>query len=56
MQSSFIYRPPSHPSLLIALFDQWTPEHPDQARHAWLPVEMQDDRFQIRWRDEWRLP
>lgn len=56
MQSSFIYRPPSHPSVQIALFDQWTPGQPDHARHAWLPVEVQGDRFQIRWRDAWRLP
>ena len=53
MQSTFVFRPKDTPDLLIAMFDLWTPDHPDQALHAWLPIERRGEGFVIRWRNEW---
>ncbi|HMP76108.1 MAG TPA: glycoside hydrolase family 43 protein [Kiritimatiellia bacterium] len=56
MQSTFIFQPVDRPGFFIAMFDLWTPDHPDQALHAWLPIDVAGDRYTIPWRDEWKLP
>jgi hypothetical protein len=43
-QSGFIY-----------LGDRWTPENAIDGRYIWLPVEFENGRFIIHWRDSWRL-
>lgn len=39
----------------IALFDLWKPERPIEGRYAWLPVELEDGRPVVSWRDRWDL-
>ena len=39
----------------IYLGDRWTPENAIDGRYIWLPLEFEDGRFIIRWKDEWKL-
>ena len=40
---------------LIFMADIWRPNHPIDARYIWLPIEFEDGKPVIRWRDEWEL-
>ena len=35
--------------------DRWFPENAIDGRYVWLPVEWENGRFILRWRDEWDL-
>ena len=37
----------------IFMADIWRPRHPSDARYIWLPIEFNDGKPVIRWRDEW---
>ncbi len=37
----------------IFMADIWRPRHPRDARYIWLPIEWEDGKPVIRWRDEW---
>ena len=37
----------------IFMADIWRPNHPIDARYIWLPIEFEDDKPVVRWRDEW---
>ena len=37
----------------IFMADIWRPRHPIDARYIWLPIEFEDGKPVIRWRDEW---
>ena len=39
----------------IFMADIWRPNHPIDARYIWLPVEFEDGKPVVRWRDEWTL-
>ena len=39
----------------IFMADIWRPRRPDDARYIWLPIEFEDGKPVIRWRDEWEL-
>ena len=39
----------------IFMADIWRPRRPDDARYIWLPIEFEDGKPIIRWRDEWKL-
>jgi len=39
----------------IFMADIWRPRHPRDARYIWLPIEFEDGKPVIRWRDEWEL-
>lgn len=39
----------------IFMADIWRPKHPIDARYIWLPIEFEDGKPVIRWRDEWTL-
>lgn len=39
----------------IFMADIWRPRLPDDARYIWLPIEFEDGKPVIRWRDEWEL-
>lgn len=57
-QSTFVLDVPgtaSEPERLIFMADIWRPENPVDGRYVWLPVEWEDDRPILRWRDEWSL-
>jgi hypothetical protein len=38
----------------IFMADIWRPRHPIDARYIWLPIEFEDGKPVVRWRDEWR--
>ena len=39
----------------IFMADIWRPHHPIDGRYIWLPIEFENGRPVIRWRDEWEL-
>jgi len=39
----------------IFMADIWRPNHPRDARYIWLPIEFEDGKPVVRWRDEWEL-
>ena len=42
-------------SQFIFMADIWRPNHPRDARYIWLPIEFEDGKPVVRWRDEWQL-
>ena len=38
----------------VFMADIWRPRHPSDARYIWLPIEFEDGKPIIRWRDEWK--
>ncbi|SFB77054.1 Glycosyl hydrolases family 43 [Xylanibacter ruminicola] len=39
----------------IFMADIWRPKHPSDARYIWLPIEFENGKPVIRWRDAWNL-
>ena len=39
----------------IFMADIWRPRHPIDARYIWLPIEFEDGKPVVRWRDEWDI-
>ena len=39
----------------IFMADIWRPRHPSDARYIWLPIEFEQGKPVIRWRDAWNL-
>ena len=39
----------------IFMADICRPKHPIDARYIWLPIEFEDGKPVVRWRDEWVL-
>lgn len=39
----------------IFMADSWRPNHPIDARYIWQPIDFEDGKPIIRWRDEWEL-
>ena len=37
----------------IFMADTWRPRHPSDARYIWLPIEFENGKPVIKWRDEW---
>ena len=37
----------------IFMADIWRPRHPSDARYIWLPIEFENGKPVIKWRDEW---
>ena len=50
-QSTFILKTDAG---IIFMADIWRPRHPIDARYIWLPIEFEDSKPVIRWRDEWK--
>jgi len=42
-------------SQYIFMADIWRPRHPIDARYIWLPIEFEDGKPVIQWRDEWSI-
>ena len=51
-QSTFVL-PVGNQFIFIA--DSWRPNHPSHARYIWQPIDFEDGKPIIRWRDEWEL-
>lgn len=41
--------------VFVYMGDRWTPENPIDGRYIWLPVEFEENKFIIKWYDEWSL-
>ncbi|MEI7421726.1 MAG: family 43 glycosylhydrolase [Prolixibacteraceae bacterium] len=54
-QSSYIIPVQGMKDAYIAMFDIWKPENPVAGRYIWLPVEFQQDKISIAWRNNWNL-
>lgn len=54
-QSTFILPVQAKPGAFIAMFDLWRPRNPIDGRYLWLPVEFENDRLVVRFREEWDL-
>lgn len=54
-QSTYILPVAGKEGQFIYLGDRWTPENAIDGRYIWLPLEFEDGRFIIRWKDEWKL-
>jgi len=52
-QSTYILTLDDGRSIFMA--DIWRPRHPRDARYIWLPIEFEDGKPVVRWRDEWEL-
>lgn len=39
----------------IFMADIWRPRHPIDARYIWLPIEFEDGKPVVRWREEWKI-
>ena len=52
-QSTFVL--PLDNGTYIFMADIWRPRHPSDARYIWLPIEFEDGKPIVRWRDEWSL-
>lgn len=54
-QSTYILPLPGREDAFIFMADRWRPENPIDGRYVWLPIELSEDRFHIRWRAAWDL-
>jgi hypothetical protein len=41
--------------LIIFMADMWRPRHPSDARYIWLPIEFENGKPVVKWREEWKL-
>ncbi len=54
-QSTFFIPVQGKEGAFIYMGDRWRPENAIDGRYVWLPVEFEDGRFIIHWRDRWDL-
>ena len=54
-QSTYILPVAGREDAFIAMFDLWRPENAIDGRYMWLPVEFEDERIVLRYRDAWDL-
>ena len=40
---------------IIFMADIWRPHHPSDARYIWLPIEFEDGKPVVHWRNEWTV-
>ena len=53
-QSTYVLPVEGKDDAFIFMADRWVPEDPIDGRYVWLPIEFEDDRPTLRWRDTWR--
>lgn len=49
-QSTYILKKDGH---FIFMADIWRPKHPSDARYIWLPIEFEQGKPIVRWRQQW---
>lgn len=54
-QSTFILPVEGKKDAFIFMADRWTPKNPIDGRYIWLPLEFENDKPVIRWRDQWSM-
>jgi len=54
-QSTFILKVPGKENAYIFMADRWKPQNPIDGRYIWLPIQFNDGKLVIEWKDEWDL-
>lgn len=54
-QSTYFLPVVGRKNAFIYMGDRWTPENAIDGRYVWLPVEFKDNKFILKWYDEWDL-
>ena len=54
-QSTYILPVQGKKDAFIYMGDRWTPKDPIDGRYIWLPIQFEDNKFKIKWMDEWDL-
>lgn len=54
-QSTFVLEVPGKEDGYIFMADRWRPRNPIDGRYIWLPIEFEDEKPVIRWKDSWDL-
>lgn len=54
-QSTFILPVNGKKDAFIYMGDRWNPQDAIDGRYIWLPIDFEDKKFKIRWKDEWTL-
>lgn len=54
-QSTFILPVNGKKDAFIYMGDRWNPQDAIDGRYIWLPIDFEDRKFKIRWKDEWTL-
>lgn len=54
-QSTYILPVAGKTGAFIAMFDLWRPENAIDGRYMWLPLEFEEERVVLRYRDAWNL-
>lgn len=54
-QSTFVLPVEGKKDAFIFMADRWSPGNPIDGRYVWLPIQLSNSGFEIRWKDEWDL-
>ena len=54
-QSTYILPVSGRKNVFIYIGDRWNPQNAIDGRYIWLPIDFQDNRFNIHWHNEWDL-
>jgi len=54
-QSTFILPVAGKTDAFIFMADRWNPKDLMDSRYIWLPVDLQNEKVQINWKDQWDL-
>jgi hypothetical protein len=54
-QSTYVLPIPNKLGCFFFMADRWRPQNAIDGRYVWLPIEFEDNRPILRWRDEWDL-
>ena len=54
-QSTFVLPVPGKKGAFIFMADNWRPKHPSDARYIWLPIQFNEGKPVIQWRDSWTI-
>jgi hypothetical protein len=52
-QSTYVQQVYGKKDLFIAMFDRWNKTDLENSRYVWLPLQFDNDKITIPWRDEW---
>lgn len=55
LQGTYIFENPKQSGEFILMSDKWNPDNLIDSRHAWLPIEFENDKPILRWIDSWSL-
>ena len=54
-QSTFVIPVVGKEDAFIFMADMWRPKNPIEGRYLWLPVEFEDEKPVLKWREKWDL-